>query len=125
MYPNRFLAFCDGNHIKTHQLELALTLQLPPALCAQADTPLFDRPHAALRAAVVRVVAKPNFDDDSGVLVLHDQIELTAAATKIFGDETQPLGQKKVQGDVFRLDSILQVFGFHGGGERFVLALLW
>ena len=112
LYPNRFLAFCDGNYIETQQGELALTMQLPPALRAEADTPLLAGPYTAQRAAIARVVAKPNFDDHSGLLVLHDQVELAAAAAVIATNEEQTLRQKKSKGGVFSLHAILQVFCF-------------
>jgi len=99
-------------------------MQLPPALCAQADSSLFDRPHAALRAAVVCVVAKPNFDDHRRVLILHDQVKLAAAAPKVSVNQIQTPGQKKCQGQVFGLDAVLQVFCFAGLGVWFAWGFL-
>ncbi len=87
LHPLWFSAVFQCDHIKTQVRELALTLLHPPQLGATRHAGLFVTGNTLERAAMAAVVAKPNFHNDCGVALRHDQINFTAAAPVVSGHQ--------------------------------------
>ena len=87
LHPLWFSAVFQSDHIKTQVCELALTLLHPPQLCAAGNAGLFLGGNAFKCAAMAAVVAQTDFDNDSGFALRHDQVDFTAAAAVILGDQ--------------------------------------
>lgn len=92
LHPLRISAVFQSDHIKTQVCELALTLLHPPQLCAAGDAALFKGRNALKCAAMAAVVPQSDFHNDGSVALRHDQIDFTAAATVISGDQEQAFG---------------------------------
>ena len=92
LHPLWFSAVFQSDHIKTQVRELALTLLHPPKLRAAGDAALFQGGNALKCTAVAAVVPQADFHNDGSVALRHDQIDFTAAATVISGDQEQAFG---------------------------------